>query len=1202
MKTVPTSSSASPSRLPAGEYEVFLSFRGPDVRNNFADHLYTSLSRAKIRTFRDEEELRKGEGIAPSLVRAIPESKIYIPVLTQRYASSKWCLQELAQMVECWKGNKGHLILPIFYFVDPRDVRHQQGPYQQAFEQHAQKHSPETVKEWREALQEVGQMKGWHVTESDSQGGIIEQILSDVEFHLRSIYTLVTDELVGINSHVEGVMTLLNLASSEVKVVGIHGMGGLGKTTLAKAVYNKIFTQFDRCCFLEDVRETLTKSEGALSLQNKLISSILREGSYQVNNVSEGINMIKERVCKHKVLVVIDDIDDKFEFDKILGNLSDFSLDSRFMFTTRYKRALDYFRECKLYEPGEMSRPLSLQLFSKHAFGMDIPPKEDASISEEFVKVAAGLPLALTVIGSLLFRRGRKFWEEKLMELQGIPSTTENKVQERLKISYNELTRNEKEIFLDIACFFIGSHKNLPYYMWSGCDLYPESGIDTLIQRSLIKLDVGNHFWMHDHIKDLGRAIVKEEDIQHPYNRSRIWSTDDALDMFRNGKGSERVEAIRVNLNSRDAHEKLLTSKQFKNLSGLRYLEVRYGNVMGDFSQVLPNLRCLRLPHCESIPTDIYTTKLTVLDLEQCDVKDNWRGWNRIKAAAKLKAVNLTRCVELRRAPDLSTCAGMELINFEECGRMEGQLNIANFKNLNMLRLPWTKITGLIITGNDIGRLQRLEEMDLRFTPMTELPAGMDKLSSLQSLLLESLYQGYQLEIPRLPRSLKRLAIASSNGVPNLLELTALESLSYLNGSIPSIPRGLQFVVSCDECQLIHEKYSGPLSELPSLANLRNLTQLTLMHIEAVEIRGLGELRALVTMEISDSPNLNNLNGLENLLLLTTLSVGSCAVLERLPSLANLMKLKDLEVYQCPVLVEIQCLGDLGESLSRLTIKDCPSLANLHGLLQFLGALDDLTLEEQSFCGKPCPDLSGLLNLKRLRILFSPHWTEVTGLERLVSLESLTMKSCMSIRQLPDLSNLRNLNTLDLTNFASLTNVPTWIGRLESLRQLRVRHCWSITELPNLSGLKNLEELNLSYCTGLTEVKGIEGLESLTKLILYDCKSIEELGNVSGLKKLRELDIEGCKRLTKVKGLEELDGLRDVDMEMRMSLKYLAKAAARYGKELASRFVVGFTGAADSSTSSSGSEFVEREPEHELEEEREPKWERKNLYYSPRYC
>ncbi|CAI0445251.1 unnamed protein product [Linum tenue] len=475
-------------------------------------------------------------------------------------------------------------------------------------------------------------MKGWHVTESDSQGAIIQQILSEVELHLGGIYTLVTDELVGIDSHVEEVMTLLNSSSSIGKVVGIHGMGGLGKTTLSKVVYNKICTQFERFCFLEDVRETLTNSEGALSLQNKLISSILKKDNHQVSNVSEGINMIKERVCKHKVLIVIDDIDGRFEFDKIIGNLGDFSFDSRFMFTTRYKRALDFFPNCKLYEIGEMSHPLSLQLFSKHAFGMDSPPMEDVAISEEFVKVAAGLPLALKVIGSLLFRRERKFWEEKLIELQGIPSTTENKVQERLKISYNELSHNEKQIFLDIACFFVGTHKDLIYYMWSGCDFYPESGITTLIHISLMKLDEGNHFWMHDHIKDLGRAIVREEDIQHPYNRSRIWSTDDALDMFRNAKVKIFVNGLMifVDVKSRE-HEKELKSVDFKDLLGLRYLEVRYGSIMGDFSQVLPNLCSLRLPHCESIPSDIYMKKLVVLDLKECNVKDNWRGWNRIK-------------------------------------------------------------------------------------------------------------------------------------------------------------------------------------------------------------------------------------------------------------------------------------------------------------------------------------------------------------------------------------------------------------------------------------------------------------------------------------------------------------------------------------------------------------------------------------------
>ncbi|CAI0397373.1 unnamed protein product [Linum tenue] len=372
-----SSSSALPQSvaLPAGDYEVFMSFRGPDVRNKFASHLYTSLARAKIRTFRDEEELQKGEGIAPSLVRAIPDSKIYIPILSEQYASSKWCLTELAQMVECWKQGKGHIILPIFYFVDPRDVRKQQGSYQQAFEQHAQKHSPQTVIEWKEALREVGQMKGWHVTES----------------------------------------------------------------------------------------------------------------------------------C-------------------------------------RYKRALNFIPECKFYEPEEMSRHLSLQLFCKHAFGMNNPPEEDAEICGEFVEVAAGLPLALKVIGSLLFHRGREFWEEKLKEYRGIVSTTENVLQERLKISYKDLSHNEKQIFLDIACFFIGDEKDLPYYMWSECDFYPESGIDTLIHRSLMKLEKNNRFWMHDHIRDLGRAIVKKEDVRHPYNRSRIWSTDDALDMLRNRQANIYVK------------------------------------------------------------------------------------------------------------------------------------------------------------------------------------------------------------------------------------------------------------------------------------------------------------------------------------------------------------------------------------------------------------------------------------------------------------------------------------------------------------------------------------------------------------------------------------------------------------------------------------------------------------------------------------
>ncbi|CAI0436210.1 unnamed protein product [Linum tenue] len=628
--------------------------------------------------------------------------------------------------------------------------------------------------------------------------------------------------------------------------------------------------------------------------------------------------MIKNRVCKHKLLIVVDNIDDKFEFDKLFGNLGDFSSDTRFIFTTRDKRVLDFIPECKLYEPGEMSLCQSLHLFSKHAFGMKYPPEEDVRISEEFVKVATGVPLALKVIGSLLFRRERKFWEEKLRELQDIPSTIKNMVQERLKISYNDLSHNEKQIFLDIACFFVGSHKDLPYYMWSSCGFYPESGIDTLIHRSLIKLDKGNKFWMRDHIKDLGRAIVKEEDVRHPYNRTKIWFTNDVLDMLRNGEGSERVEVVRIDVESMDYHDKLFESERFEKLSGLRYLEVRYGRMMGDFSQVLPNICFCRLYCCETVPTDVNTKKLAVLDLEGSNVKDNWKGWSGIKAAAKLKAVNVPHCLELKKSPDLSTCTSLEFINFSHT-KMKGQMHIGKFKNLKTLRLQETCITELVIRGGDIGKLQRLEEMDVSQTYLRELPAGMESLSSLKILSLGSDLWLTFYRIPRLPGSLKRLSVLSSCGVPNLLELKELETLSYSTG--PLILGDLWQLPNLKDLTLQQCFSDGPLlqqdqgqeatspaalptslislrivdckhlNELPNLANLCNLIQLRLMGIGVAEIRGLGELRALETMAISFM-DLNNLNGLENLRFLATLILRGIQ-LETLPSLANLSKLKD---------------------------------------------------------------------------------------------------------------------------------------------------------------------------------------------------------------------------------------------------------------------------------------------------------------------
>ncbi|CAN1766732.1 Disease resistance protein L6 [Linum perenne] len=1081
------------------EYEVFLSFRGPDVRKSFADFLYSYLVRSKIRTFRDEEELRKGETIAPSLIQAITESKIYIPILSKSYASSKWCLQELAKMVECCREGNGHIILPVFYFMDPRDVRHQAGPYEEAFEQHSKKHDPIIVQKWRTALQEVGQMKGWHVTEIDGQGAVIDQIFSKVQLHLRSDYTLVTEELIGIDCHVQEVTRLLNLDSGDGKVVGIHGIGGMGKTTIAKAVYDNICTSFNRCCFLENIRELLLKNDGVMALQNKIISRILRD-DIQVKDASEGVNIIRERVCKYKVLIVLDDVDDKFEFVQILGKLGNFSSESRFIITTRDKRVLELIQEYKLYEPKEMSSDHSLQLFSMHAFAVHCPPEGYATLCEEFVKVAARLPLALKVIGSLLFCRDKQFWEEKLIELKEVRATS-NMVQQRLKISYNELTRTEKIIFLDIACFFIGEDKELPFIMWSDCNLYPESGIRTLVLRSLIKVDERNQFWMHDHLRDLGRGIVIEEDVKHPFKRSRIWSNEDAMNMLENVEAADRVEMLKVSM-TWSVHT---DNKYFQKLSSLRYLVLEVTPLFGDFSEVLPDMRWLKLSNCFFIPTDLNMKNVVILEIQGCVLTDDWGGWNRVKVAHKLKVINVRGCRGLNRIPDFSQCTRLESIDLTGCLGLKGELNISNFRNLKVVRLQETDIT----LSGDMGKLQKLQEIKTG-----KLGWGAE-------------------EVPVLPTTLKRLAISSPR-VPNLLELKDLEELWFENcNDPPEIPgdiwklqklKTLKTVkCSCEGSLLSNQDgtlpssltclivdWSRGLTRLPNLANLSNLMELRLVKFKASEIHGLGKLIVLEALEISESMSLDHLHGLENLVHLNELTLRSCG-LEALPNLSNLIKLHKLVIVKCPLLSEIQGLGRL-KSLRSLEMKACKSLRRL-------------------------PNLSGLDNLETLDVSGCIRLVDVTGLDRLESLQKLNMSNCWWIEELPDISGMKSLDILDVSECIKLIKVGG-LEKLKSLGELRMAGCKSIKKLPDMSQLEDLREINLKGCTQLKKVKGLEKLIFLMDVSMDKSRGLTRLPNLANLSNLMELRLIQF-RASEIHGLGKLRVLEALEISESMSLDHL---------------------------------------------------------------
>uniref|UniRef100_A0A2N9IYM4 TIR domain-containing protein n=1 Tax=Fagus sylvatica TaxID=28930 RepID=A0A2N9IYM4_FAGSY len=824
------SSSSTFAPVSGGEYEVFLSFRGEDTRKTFTDHLYNALVQVGIRTFRDNEELPVGEEIRPALLKAIKESIISIPIFSKGYASSKWCLRELAKMVECHNDDTmKQKILPIFYDVEPSDVRHQTGTYEKAFRQHLKHFDKKTVQGWKEAMREVGEMKGWELKKETNghEGELVKRVVSKVLLELKKNYMVVTDNLVGIYHHEEEMTKLLHVGSNGVHIVGIYGMGGIGKTTIAKVIYNKFSVHFDCFCFLSNVRETLQQHNGLLILQNQLISTIKKEKKEQADNVDEGINMIKRIFCNKKVFIVLDDVDDKSQFDKIVGKRDWFGLGSRIIITTRDKHVLILLKANETYEPPIMEPCHSLQLFSKHAFMRESPPEDYHDISKCVVSTAAGLPLALEIIGSFLFGKEKAAWESTLRKLKEIP---DDNVQEKLRISYKALDNSQQQIFLDIACFFIGVDKRLPFYFWDDSEFFPIIAVEVLQLKSLVKMGDDNILRMHDQLRDLGRQIVREKNLNDPGEHSRLFRHNEALDVLVKQMGTRNVEALEL----RSPY--CFTAEEFKELRNLRDI--------GKSSQLetLSLISCYKL---RTLPTEIGAiSRLKDLKLRSC------KNLQCILALPpSLFTIHVEDCESLKRLPDLSNLKKLQRIDIVKCknlikiqgfGKLElfTSLNISDCESLE--RLP------------DVSNLRMLKDLHIygcqKLVEIEGLGGGLKSLEKLGVLLCTSLER---LDLSGL-KNLKELKILDCKNLTEIQGLEELESLGFLNMA---------------GCKLIEK--------LPDLSNLKKLKILLAVFCEKLtEIRGLEELKSLKLLDISGCKSIERLPDLSNTRIDTNSSMG----------------------------------------------------------------------------------------------------------------------------------------------------------------------------------------------------------------------------------------------------------------------------------------------------------------------------------------
>ncbi|KAJ4981347.1 hypothetical protein NE237_032184 [Protea cynaroides] len=1032
-----------------GSFQVFINFRGEDTRNNFTGFLHSALKRERIDAFMDSENLWGGEEIKTALLQAIQGSKISIPVFSKGYADSKWCLVELAEMVRCHKSN-GQIILPIFFDVEITDVRHQSGSFKASFENHEKSNDAQTLKSWREALNLVTGISGHELKlVYGNQSKLVNKIVEWALTKLNSPCLPDVKNPIGLDAHVKKIEDLLNADSDDVEFVGIWGMSGIGKTAIAKAFFNSKLKEFPTNCFLENTREEASK--GLVHLQKLLIQDITKNEVKYINNVDRGKAFIREKLRGEKVLLIIDDVDSHDQLDALAIEFKWFDRRSIIIITSQDEHILNLAKvdKAKRYRPKELDDKQSLQLFSLHAFSTNKPPEDYEQLCHEVLRLAGGLPLTLEVWGSYLYGTTEKQeWESMLRSLKNIPHKD---IQKKLKISYDHLESDERSIFLDAVCFFIGWRKDTIISMWEACGFEAKAAIHKLTQRSLLKFTNKEYvaykytmgcnmelrkqsyeeLRMHDQIQAMGRRIIIEESLGKLRNCSRLLSSDHIPEVFEEQMETPMIEGIFLPTNEFSRNVCLDREKVFAKMSELRFLCINGAN-----SEVLPqlpyNLRWFSWTGCslKILPTNFYHKKLVQMDLSGSQIKKAWTNKPRSERFLKLKVLILRDCKDLLESPDFSWFPYLEKVNLSNCQKMVSLHNsIGDLKFLVELYLDNTNIKELPESICRLNSLKRLNVAHLR-QPLGKLPASIGDLKSLVDLDLSSA------KLEEIPNniwklsSLERLYLDLSKSMKKLPEsiddLKSLVDLEVYGDCIEELPNSTCMLNSLKMLGI----FSSSLKKLPdNLCNLNSLVSLVL-RVKSHSLESLPKLPSTLTHLSIEARISFQKTDFSNLKKLRILKLGYCYDIEGLEEAENLEK--------------FYLFNSKTDSLSKL-----PS---------------NLTTLDVSTSISRLPDLSSLKKLRILK-LCDCEINEIQGLEGTESLEEFRLSKCDSIR-LPELPS--------------------------TLTHIEVLNCKSLWKFPDLSGQKYLSTLKLQGSKELEKIQGLEGVESLTKFHVDHCNTVTD--------------------------------------------------------------------------------------------------------------
>uniref|UniRef100_A0A0D3DQ24 TIR domain-containing protein n=1 Tax=Brassica oleracea var. oleracea TaxID=109376 RepID=A0A0D3DQ24_BRAOL len=510
---------SSPS-LRGVNYDVFLSFRGADTRKNIISHLHKELLRQGIRTFKDDRTLEMGDCVPRRLREAIKTSRFAIVVISKNYGTSSWCLEEL-RMIMKLELDKKIVVIPVFYDVDISDVRNHRRSFALIYH-----HQSPKIPSWKEALQRIANTQATESRKCKDDATMVEGVVERVSNMLLSMLPMDIGDIVGMEAHMQQIEHLLDMdfTTNEVRMVGIWGMVGIGKTTIAKNFYEKHKHHFKtHHCFMEGVSSL--KKHGPLFLQKQLLSNILGKEDFKSLSLGQGATCIQSRLVNLKSLIVIDDVDDVKQLDALAKEASWFGSGSRIIITTQDKSLLN--SSCAVYKVEYVKDDKALQIFQRIAFQGAKPPIVYKDLSISISELAQGLPFALEAFGVYLRGKSVVEWRDALKSFE--EALPENIMME-LRSSYDGLDKPGRRAFLHVACLFNGEPvRRVRKLLGQGKD-----GMRVLEEKSLIRVSADGRIAMHCLLEQMGKQIVRQDSDNSPAHQRILWHHHDIRQVLAN--------------------------------------------------------------------------------------------------------------------------------------------------------------------------------------------------------------------------------------------------------------------------------------------------------------------------------------------------------------------------------------------------------------------------------------------------------------------------------------------------------------------------------------------------------------------------------------------------------------------------------------------------------------------------------------------